>query len=120
MRGAYLLAKDSGFFHGFSSFLKTLGYSYDEAANSVPLNASGRSYFAFYERMENASYFEDNEIPAEASEVGYTYGYLVECRDEELFCNVVKSSGTHFDFVVCDGDGVIHRPSEIDPDLLVL
>lgn len=120
MRGAYLLSRDTGFFQDFGDFIKTLGYPYDETPNSVRVNASGTTYLAFYDRMENASFFEDNEIPPEASMAGYIYGYLAECRDEKMFCNVIKAAGSSFDFVVCDADGVIHRPDEIDPDRILL
>ena len=120
MKGAYLLAKDTAFFCAFMTDIKTLGYDYDDSPNSVRLNVTESVYFTFYDRIESASYFEDHEIPAEASQKGYKYGYLVECRDEELFCKIVRSIGKQIDFVVCDGDGVVFQPDQIDPGLLML
>lgn len=120
MKGAYLLAKHTDFYNKFSAYIKTLGYSFNEAANSIRLNACELSYFTCYDRIQNATFFEDNEIPTEAIEDGYIYGYLVECRDEELFCRIVRSAGEQLDFVVCDGNGAILQPRQIAPGLITL
>jgi hypothetical protein len=120
MKSAYLLAKNTGFFKAFSDHLKNLGYEYVDANNSVRLNPTSDPSFTFYDRVEGARFFEDHELPVAASEKGYNYGYLVECRDESYFCEIVGSAPNTIDFVVCDSDGEVYRPEQLDPRTLKL
>ncbi len=120
MKSAYLLAKDICFFKAFSDHLKSLGYDYVDANNSVRLNPTSGPSFTFYDRIEGARFFEDHELPVAASEKGYNYGYLVECRDEAFFCEIVRSATNTIDMVVCDSDGEIYRPDQLNPRTLIL
>lgn len=61
-----------------------------------------------------------HEIPDVAFSAGYRFGYLVECRSESMFCDLIGSIPSDIDVVVCDRDGVVYAPTELRPDSLVL
>lgn len=120
MKGAYLLSKDPAFYEGFTKYLKQLGYHHHgEAKSSIKLTTDNNLYFLFYDRLAGG-FFERYEIPLDARSQGYCYGFLVECRSEVLFCEIVSSSPPELDLLVCDSDGALYRPNEVSPESIVL
>jgi len=120
MKGAYILAQDTEIFAPFVDYLKRLELPFDEADNSIRLYGKGSHSFTFYDRMSERNYFEDHEIPLELKEQGFRYGFLVECRSEALFCEIVNSLPDDFNILVFDGDGELFRPGQLTPDTLIL
>jgi hypothetical protein len=74
----------------------------------------------FYDRSDEPSSFEEHEIPRKARDLGYCFGYMVECRSESLFCDLVGSAPFDIDILVCDSDGKLFRPRELRPENISL
>lgn len=121
MKSAMLLAKNAQLFEAFASYLQGLDFPFvADTKGSVCLHPNGEYKFLFYNRRENPSFFEQYEIPEEAARQGYRYGYLAECRSEQLFCDVVQGTPLEIDILVCDSNSNLFKPSELRPDLIVL
>lgn len=120
MKSAYLLSKSPAFFREFGNHLMQLDYeNCAEASNSLKLTTDSGAYFLFYDRLDGG-FFEKHEIPPDAESQGYCYAFLVECRSEVLFCEIVRSSPPDLDLLVCDSDGELYRPNEVSPESIVL
>lgn len=120
VKSAYLLSKRPEFFGEFRDYLMQLKYSKcGEADNSIKLTADDGAYFLFYDRLDGGI-FEECEIPRSAKSQGYRYGFLVECRSEVIFCDIVRSSPPGLDLLVCDSDGKLFKPSELSPETITL
>lgn len=125
MKGAALLAKHDQFFTEFSEFLKGLGYRYAHDEKSIVLLTDNKmNYFAFSDRPKEPSILERCEIPSQALEAGYRFGYLVDCRSESLFCDIVRAVPPTIDVLVFDNNlddnAALQKPSELNPDTLSL
>ena len=119
MKSVYLLAKTPSFFDVFNRYLTGLGYDYDEADNSVKLKFDGGLYFMFYDRIEGC-FFEKHEIPSEAHAQGFRFAFLVECRSEELVCDIVGSFPDRSTLLICDSNEALFTPEELSPEKLML
>lgn len=51
-------------------------------------------------------------------QAGYLGSHTIECRWEELFCDILNSLArvTPKCWVICDTDGRLHLPGQIDPE----
>ena len=65
-------------------------------------------------------YFDKYELPSIAKKEGYCYSYLVECKNEEFFCEVMKLIAKNFDILICDSDGQLHTTDGLNPDTIFL
>jgi len=119
MKGAYLLSKNAPFFADYGRYLRQFEHRLDVANNSLKLTLDDGRYFLFYDCLDGQP-FEEHEFPSDARSQGYRYAYLVECRSEELFCEIVGSSPPDLDVLVCDSDGQLYRPNELSPSSVVL
>ncbi len=126
MKGAILLAKDPGFFAEYRRYLMQFKHEPDGANNepdgpnnSCKVTRHDGMYFMFYDNLDGEPY-KENEFPSEARSQGYIYAFLVECRSEELFCEIVGASPPSLDFLVCDSDERLCRPNQLSPDTLSL
>lgn len=126
MKSALLLSKTEEFCEGFMRYLRQLRSqtsSGDSTAyssqNSVKVALDEKTYFMFYSNISGDK-LDDDEIPPEITSQGYCYSFLVECRSEVLFCEIVKSAPSELEFLVFDTNGVIFRPTEVTPEAIFL
>jgi len=121
MKGASLIAKKPDLFPQLVRYLRTLKYSsIGGDFNAIRVAAESGDYFTLYDRNDKQSVFDRYEIPQDAIEQGYRFGYMVECRSETLFCDLLKSAPEELGFIVSDGDGVLFATHELNPDTLSL
>ena len=121
MKSAFILAKDDQMFPGLAAILKMIGYKYVGGSHdSICLNTDHGCKFTLYNRGSGSNFFEKYEIPEEALHLGYKFGYLVECRSETLFCEIVGRIPPEFDILVCDSNGVLHAPNQLNPNTIIL
>lgn len=119
MKGAFLLSKNAGFFAEYGQYLRQLPYKLDVADNSLKLTLDSSRYFLFHDCLDGKPIDED-EFPSEASLQGYRYAFLVECRSEQMFCDIVGACPPDLDFLVCDSNGQLYRHNELSPGSVVL
>lgn len=116
MKGATLLAKTEKLFEPLAGHLQSLGYSYVGGnEGSIVLDPDREYRFTLYDRPAKPSVFEECEIPEKALRMGYRFGYMVECRSEALFCDVLIRTPPETDIMICDSDGNLFRPNELSP-----
>ena len=130
MKGATILAKEMTFRNDFLEHVKQLGLPYTGDIGGFTVNPHLDSYFTFdghrhkrgfyYYGDEEEGFFEKHGYPEPTSKDGYRYEYSVECRSETFFCEVLSSIPDSFDILIYDTDGQLMRPSELDPETLVL
>jgi hypothetical protein len=128
MKGADLISKSTDFYDRFEKYLISIGLDYLGGPESGPagaqkairvITADPKIYFAFYDRAGD-SITDEHEMPPDVIARGYRYAYPVECRSEELFCNIVRAAPSDLDFLVIDTDEVIFSPTEVSPDTVLL
>ncbi len=121
MKSDILLSKSDDLFGSFAKHLMNLNYPFvGGAERSSCINPDGEFRFMFYNRAETPSFFEKYEIPEEARNLSYKFAYMIECRSEKLFCDIVSSTPSDIDIIVCDSNGVLFRPGELKPNLITL
>ena len=119
MRNAYLLSSDSAMYAEFTRYLRKLTHKLDEVENSIKITTDDNTYFMLYNRHDG-NFFEEHELPSEAMLQGYRFAFLVECRSEKLFCEIVGASPPSLGLLVCDSDARLYRPDELSPDSIGL
>jgi len=119
VRSAFILAKYPRFFSSLIDELRHAGFQVVTAEQSAMIPI-GDDRAIFYDRNLEPSHFERYELPNQAAEIGFQYGFLVECRNEQWFCEMIRSVGNTLDIMVCDSDGNLFFPSTIRADSLVL
>lgn len=120
MKGAVILSKDFDFFHAFVGSVYKAGLPCILAENSIKIIFDNGAYILVYDRTDAGDIFNEFDIPPEAKFSGYNYAFLVECRSEEVFCNVFGDTSLRLDMLICDGNGVLYRPNELSPETIVL
>ena len=128
MKGADLISKSTDFYDRFEKYLISIGLDYLGGPESGSAGvqkairvdtADPKIYFAFYHRDED-SLTDEHKLPPDVIARGYRYVYPVECRSEELFCNIVRAAPLDLDFLVIDTDEVVFSPTEVSPDTIIL
>jgi|GEM_PF-2671794 len=121
MKGAILLAKSDDLFKPLVRHLQSLGHSYvggDEG--SIVLDPNCEYRFTLYDRSDRPSILEECEIPEQALRLGYRFAYMIECRSEGLFCEVVSRIPAELDILILDNNGDLLKPDELDPTTICL
>ena len=120
MKGALILSKDPDFFRAFVGCIRNSGMRHIAAENSIKILSADNEYVMVYQRTEVGDVFNEFDIPSQAASSGYQYAFVVECRNERVFCNTIGSEFLHLDMLICDSDGALYWPHELSPESIVL
>lgn len=120
MKGALILSKSPDFFKEFLRSIDEAGIDYLAADNSIKIFPDINPYLIIYDQIGKSGTSDDDELPDEALSEGYKYSFLVECRSEELFTEIFRSSSLSLDILIHDSDGNLFKPSELSADRIVL
>jgi hypothetical protein len=128
MKGAMLLAKTDQLFPAIAVHLQSLGYSFTgghphagDYKPSIVLNTSSEYKFYLYDTdREDTKAIALFDVPDALMRKGYIHVYLIECRSETLFCDIVSTIPPEVDVLVLDTDGQLFRPHEVSVESIVL
>ena len=126
MKGAILLSESSHLFDDAKQVLVRLGARCSSDGAMVQLLNDTGQRFTLFDKAEPEWEYKDRPLTAapgvELPDVSKMKGLAVECRSETQFASLVKAiaDGSESEVWVEDGDGVIWRASDVDPDRLRL
>jgi hypothetical protein len=102
--------------------LGRLGARCSSDGATVQLRNDAGQYFTLFDKAEPEWEYKEGPLTAapgvELPDVTKMKGLAVECRSESQFASLVKeiADGSESEVWVEDGDGVIWRASDVDPD----
>lgn len=122
MKGAFLLSESSRLFDDAKQVLVRLGARCSSDGAVVQLRDDAGQYFTLFNKAEPEWEYKEAPLTAapgvELPDVSKMKGLAVECRSETQFASLVKAiaAGSESEVWVEDGDGVIWRASDVDPE----
>jgi hypothetical protein len=127
VKGAIAVSTQQGLLDHLSSLMETLEVElvYSNAEGIQVSDSQGR-LFAMYNgaepdwewrNAEGLEAFDGRTLP----DMSNWFGYAIECRWEDLFCQVLRVLGASVpNLFVIDGDGFVWPAAEVDPSRIRL
>jgi hypothetical protein len=122
MKGAFLLSESRRLFDEAKEVLVRLGASCSDDGEVVQLRNDAGQSFTLFDKADPEWEYKQEPLTAapgvELPDVSKMIGLAVECRSETQFASLVKAiaAGSDSQVWVEDGDGVIWRASDVDPE----
>lgn len=122
MKGAFLLSESDRLFDDAKQVLVRLGAQCSNDGEVVQLRSKAGQSFTLFNKAEPEWEYRQEPLTAapgvELPDVSKLIGLAVECRSETQFASLVKAiaAGSESEVWVEDGDGVVWRASEVDPE----
>jgi len=122
MKGAFLLSESDRLFDEAKQVLIRLGAKCSSDGEVVQLRNEEGESFTLFNKAEPEWEYKAEPLTAapgvELPDVSKMIGLAVECRSETQFTSLVKAiaAGSESEVWVEDGDGVIWRASDVDPE----
>jgi hypothetical protein len=120
MKGAMILSRDSNFFCLFKNSVNKSNLECIAEDLSIKIFSNNKEYIILYNRNTDDGFFDELDIPHEARFFGYIYSFLIECRSEKFFCDIIGLKSLNLDMLILDANGNLYQPSELSPDKISL